>query len=279
MIDFNFEYYKPNSLDEAVKVYNKLSSMNKDPLYYSGGTELITMAKDNEIFTKAVIDLKGIPECNIYEVKDNKLITGSSITLTRSAESKLLPVLSCTSRFPADRTARNKISVVGNFCGSIIYKEAILGHLVCDSSVFIYGNKGGRNILLAEVFNKNVQLENSEFIVQISTDMSYSKAPYLCVKKVKQGKGGYPLISMAAIKKEGKIKIAFSGLCNFPFRAYGMEVIINDNSISMNQRVAMAIEKVPGPILNDIQGSSEYRKFVLSNILRDTLTIMDGEGK
>ncbi|MCS4481613.1 hypothetical protein JQ038_12470 [Clostridium botulinum] len=35
----------------------------------------------------------------------------------------------------------------------------------------------------------------------MSTEISYSNLPYISVKKTKQGKMEYPLISMAALKK------------------------------------------------------------------------------
>jgi CO/xanthine dehydrogenase FAD-binding subunit len=111
MIAFDFEYYKPDSLNEAVKLYGKLSRSGKNPLYYSGGTEIITMARRNDIFTKAVIDIKGIPECNVYEIRGNQLVTGAAVTLTNIAENKVIPVLSKTSNFAADHTARNKITI------------------------------------------------------------------------------------------------------------------------------------------------------------------------
>jgi len=279
MIAFDFEYYKPNSLSEAVNIYKKLSLINKQPLYYSGGTEIITMARDNGIITGAVIDIKGIPECNVFELNNNKLVIGASVTLTQVSESKLFPLISETSRFPADHTARNKISVIGNICGNIIYKEAVLGYLVAESGVIIYGEKGKRVLPINQAFNKKLQLEKGEFLAQLIVDMSYSQLPYVCVKKTKQGKGGYPLISMAALKKNNYIQMAFSGVCGFPFRSKSMETDMNNKSIPREKRIQQAISHLPAPILGDIQGSAEYRKFVLSNILKDILVILDGEGR
>lgn len=276
MIPFDFEYNKPDSLSDAIKMYKNFSLMNKEPLYYSGGTEIIIMARENKISTKAVIDIKGIPECTVFEVNNNKLIIGAAVTLTDVSESKFFSLLSDTARFPADHTARNKITTVGNICGNIIYKEAILGHLVADSSVIIYGENGNRILPINLAFNKKIQIEKGEFVSQLVVDMSYSQLPYVCVKKTKQGIGGYPLISMAALKKNGNIQMAFSGLCEFPFRSKSMEEAINNKSISKDKRIEKAIKHLPAPMLVDIQGSAEYRKFVLINILQDTLAILDG---
>jgi CO/xanthine dehydrogenase FAD-binding subunit len=277
MIPYNFEYYKPDSLSEAVNIYDALSSMNKQPRYYSGGTEIITMARTNELITKAVIDIKEIPECRVFAVEGNALVVGASIALTQLREFKSFPALSETAGFPADHTARNKITVIGNICSNIPYKEAVLGYMVTDSSVIIYGKNGRRALPISIVFDKSLQIEKGELVYQLATDMSYSKLPNFCIKKTKQGRGGYPLISMAALKRDNRIRMAFSGVCDFPFRSGRMEEDINNTEIPKELRIKWAISHVPGPILDDIQGSSEYRRFVLSNLLEDILVKWDGE--
>ncbi|APQ73774.1 xanthine dehydrogenase [Clostridium botulinum] len=132
MIAFNFEYYKPDSLDEAVKLYKELSESGKEPLYYSGGTEIITMARRNDLVTKAVIDIKGI--------------------------------------------------------------EVVLGHLIGDSSVSIYGKKDKRIVPIIQAFNQRLQLKKGEFLFQLSTEMSYSNLPYI-VSTIRSNGEGYPLAS------------------------------------------------------------------------------------
>ena len=279
MIALDFEYYKPDSLDEAVKLYHNLRESGKDPLYYSGGTEIITMARRNDISTKAVIDIKGISECNVFEKRGDQLVIGAAVILTSIAENKLIPFLSKTANFPADHTSRNMITVGGNICGKIIYKEAILGHLIADSNAVIYGEKGKRIVPINRAFNQSLQLEKGELLFQLTTDMSYSDLPNICIKKTKQEKIEYPLISMAALRKHNNIQMAFSGVCAFPFRSIEMEEYINNKNVSKEKRIEQAISHLPAPILGNMQGSSEYKKFVLRNLLDYTLEILDGEGK
>ena len=45
MISFDFEYYRPDDIKEAAEVYAQLQKDGKNPLYFSGGTEVITMAR------------------------------------------------------------------------------------------------------------------------------------------------------------------------------------------------------------------------------------------
>jgi CO/xanthine dehydrogenase FAD-binding subunit len=277
MIPFDFEYYKPDSKEEAVKVFEELSAQGKQPIYYSGGTEIITGARRKLVFTKAVIDIKGIPECNIFELCGDELIIGGSVSLTQVSEAKGFPLFSQNSSFPANHTARNKITLCGNICGKIPYREAILSHLVADSKVVIVGTKGVRILPINQVFNEKLQLEKGEIILQIKVKKSYGKLPYFAVKKIKQGVDGYPLVSMAALKKDNKIRVAISGVCAFPFRSQTMETNLNNENLSLKQRVNEAVNHLPAPIVSNVQGSAQYKKFVLKNTLFDALVILEGE--
>lgn len=57
MIPFDFDYYRPDTIDEAVQLFRLLDSQGKSPLYFGGGSEIISMARVHNIHTKAVIDL------------------------------------------------------------------------------------------------------------------------------------------------------------------------------------------------------------------------------
>lgn len=277
MIPFDFSYFRPDSLEEAFELYLNLRKLNKKPLYYSGGTEIITMGRMNDIYTEAVIDIKGIPECNRFEVRDNELIIGAAVPLTCISESGLFPLLGETSKLPADHTARNKITLGGNVCGKIVYREAVLGHLVAESKVMVYGKKGKRILPINKIFDRQIQLKDGELLVQFITKMSAAKLPYICMKRRRQGKVGYPSVSMAALKKGNNIRMTFSGICNFPFRSLEMEKFINDRSFPLEIRVEQAISHLPAPIFENVEGSAEYKKFVLANMLDTTLKTLDGE--
>lgn len=279
MIPFDFEYYKPDSKEEAVKLFEELSAKGKQPIYYSGGTEIITGARRKLVFTEAVIDIKGIPECNVFELSGDELIIGGSVTLTQVSETKGFPLFSQNSTFPANQTARNKITLCGNICGKIPYREAVLSHLVAESKVVIAGTKGVRILPINQVFNEKLQLEKGELLLQIKVEKSYAKLPYFTVKKIKQGVDGYPLVSIAALKKDNQVRVALSGVCAFPFRSKTMEANLNNKNLSLEQRVNEAIKYLPAPIISNVQGSAEYKKFVLKNTLFDALIMLEGEKK
>lgn len=271
MIPFDFEYYRPNSIEEAIRLFHQLDKKGKRPIYYGGGTEIITMGRLQQMIANAVIDLKDIPECNICEWNNQKLILGATLTLTKVQEEKVFPLLGETAGRAADHTARNKITLGGNIAGKIIYREAVLPFLLADSTFVVAGKEGVKYIRAQEAFVEKLQLQKGEFLVQIITNQKYIESPYYSVKKRQLEKIDYPLVTVAALKSDDTIRIAFSGLCAFPFRSLAIESVLNDGGIPVKKRIEHALFHIPALILDDIRGSREYRKFVLKHVLYDVL--------
>ena len=283
MISFDFDYYKPDTIDEAIEIYKCLSLEGKTAIYYSGGTEIISQARIGKIRFDAAIDIKHIPECNIHGFQDDKLFIGSAVTLTKISDYYLFPLLSEICKKAADHTARNKITIGGNICGKVPYKEAILPFLLSDSYVVIAGVGGKKAVPITQIFGEEPQLGSKprlnagEFIIQIITERDYTMLPYINIKKAKQGKVDYPLVTIASIEKDKQIRIAFSGICPFPFRSAEIEKDLNNDSVAPNERINAIISHLTAPIINDILGSSKYREFVLRNALGEVLFKFRGE--
>ncbi|NMD69833.1 xanthine dehydrogenase [Bacillus sp. DNRA2] len=271
MLSGNIEYFKPTTVMEAVNQYQKLSKEKKHPIYYGGGTEILTLGRIMPLNSHAVIDIKGINETLMCTMKQEQLIIGAGLSLTEIEEKNVFPLLTETSKEIADHTARNKITIGGNICGQIFYREAVLPFLLCDSEVVIAGLNGIKTIGINQLFKKTLRLEDGQFLLQILTDTEYLSLPYVSIKKRQQWYTGYPLLTIAAIKSRRELRFAFSGLCNFPFRSKQMEKVLNNSSLTVNERIAQSLLFLPKQILNDLEGSKEFRLFVLSNTLKEIM--------
>jgi CO/xanthine dehydrogenase FAD-binding subunit len=276
MIPYDFEYYRPTSVEETVRLFWVLENQGKSPVYYSGGTEIITLGRLNLIKTNAVIDIKHIPECQALRFEQDWLILGAGLSLTKLEEANPFPLLSRTAGEVADRTSRNKITLGGNICGQIFYREAILPFLLADSHIVIAGRDGIKRRSIHDQFNGNLRLDKGELLVQLLTEQSYLGLPHVSIKKRKQWETGYPLITVSAMRKDDRLRVAFSGLCPFPFRSVEMEEELNQRHVPLETMVGQAVRRLPSPILNDIEGSAEYRIFVLRNLLADVMAEMEG---
>ncbi|MDP5276247.1 FAD binding domain-containing protein [Chengkuizengella axinellae] len=291
MIPFNFEYYKPSSIHEAVQLFQRLDTEEKQPIYYSGGTEIISLARINILYTKAIIDIKSIPECNVLHLEKDQLVLGACLPLTEIEESNFYPLLTKTIQEIADRTARNKITIGGNICGQIFYREAILPFLISNSQVVIAGIHGIKTMPIQQVFHQHLHLKKGEFLVQMITEKADLHLPFISIKKRQQWDTGYPLITVTAAKKPSssfienssnqsltnyeRIQIAFSGLNPFPYRSEEIERDLNQQHLSLEQKVDLATSHLPEPILDDFEGSAQYRKFVMKNTLQHVLSTLE----
>lgn len=278
MIGFNFQYYKPDTVEEAVRLFKDLDSSGKKAIYYGGGSEFISMARMNNVYADAVIDIKGIKECNEYKLEGDNLIIGAGVTLTKIAKGNLFPLLSLAVKRIADHTMQGKITIGGNLCGTIIYRESVLPLLVSESEVVIAGQSGQRKELLNDIFHERLQLDKGEMVVKIMVPKEFLSFPYLHVKRTKNEVIDYPLVSMSALKDKDKIKIALSGLGDYPFRSYEMENILNGDISPKDDKIQKAIDSIEDKIKSHMNGSKEYKEFMLYNVLDTALTDF-GEGK
>lgn len=264
-----FAYYMPENLSE---VNGLISTMqDKNYLFYGGGSEIISMTRVKNINPDAVIDIKSISECRELEVRDSKINIGAAVTLYEIKESNIFPLLGTTISRIADHTNQCRITLGGNICGSIIYKESILPLLLADAQVNIFSNGNIVTKNIKEVFDKKLLLAKGEFITSVSINERYRELPYVHVKRVKNSKTDYPLLTVAAINDNGRIKIAFSGLFNYPIRDESIENIINDKNKGIEERANEVVSNLPDIPLNDLIASSQWREFILKRMLIEIL--------
>jgi CO/xanthine dehydrogenase FAD-binding subunit len=271
MIPFDFEYYRATSINQALALFQNLDQAGKKPMYYGGGTEIISMSRMNNICTGAVVDLKDILPCRSMEFSEDRLVIGAAVTLTQIHESNLFPLLAQAGARVADHTIQNKITLGGNLCGTIIYREAVLPLLLADSEIVIASPDGEKALPINQVFRERMQLNRGEFVVQIRIPNNILSCPYIHVKRTKQDKITYPLVTVCAIQVDKRIRVAFSGVCNFPFRSLDMEAELNNTSLAIEKRVDNALNITPAPIPGNLEGSARYRRFIVKSLLNSIL--------
>ncbi|WP_400248042.1 FAD binding domain-containing protein [Niallia sp. JL1B1071] len=259
-----------------MQIYKETKVQNRHPAYYAGGTEIITLRRINQLNVDVTIDIKKIAACNIHQMEEEYLVIGSCITLTDIEERNYFPLLTMVCKEIADRTARNKITVGGNICGHIFYREAVLPFLLTDSVLVLASENGIRTEYIHNVFEEQLLLQTGELLVQAFIEKKYLSKKYIAIKVRQQWDTGYPLITVAALTMDGQIRVAISGLCPFPFRAFAVERIINNQSMNREARIALALNHLPSPILHDVEGSEEYRLFVLADLLEKIINRLEG---
>lgn len=182
-------------------------------------------------------------------------------------------------RCPPDdlETVRNRLSLGGNICGRLFYREAILPLLVSEAVMLVGSQNGIRRVPILNFFDKKANLKDGEILLQVEVDKKYITLPFFNKRKEKQGKIDYPMFHLVALKVDENIRFAFSGICSYPFRSIEMENFLNDDSKSHEERADYAIENLPTSIRNDIYAPNEFRKYLFKNALISALEELEGE--
>jgi len=259
MLAYDFEYYLPDTLQEAFDIYTAVQNEGKHPFYYGGGTEIISMSRVFNLKPDAVIDIKNIPECSGIGTDGSRLIFGAASTLSAIQEADLFPLLSLAASRVADHTIQCKLTLGGNLAGTIIYHETLLPLLLADSTIEIFGSMGSRSVPIADVLSNGKKLAPGELIIRVNVDQQITNLKYFHIKKSKTEKIGYPLISLCAVYSGGDLRLAASGLSEYPFRFNSTKVKGSHSAADIAEQLAA---QIPAPVLDDLEGSANYRLFI-----------------
>ena len=274
MIPFNFEYIVPDTIDEAVTVFQEINAQGKKPLYYSGGTEIITMGRVNNLNFDAVIDIKKISECNVQQVKDGKVIIGAGLSLKAISLANLFPLLTLAVSRIADHTAQCKITLGGNVAGTVIYHESVLPLLLANAKVLVAGPNGNRTVRLLELYKPAFTLKPGEFLVQFSFAEAVTKKPYVHAKHTEGEKIGYPLVTLCGLKANNAIMAAASGIQAYPcmlgqvtasVKEPDKSDIDNPPNGTINSMAEQMLGSIAQPLMTDSLSSGEFRLKLLKD--------------
>ncbi len=271
MIPFEFAYLRPEALREAVAAYREFEAAGKTAMYYAGGSEIITMSRAGAIRPDAVIDVKNIPDLNALSVDGDGLTLGAALTLNRIKESRLFPLLTLASGRIADHTNQCRITLGGNLCGTIIYRETSLPLMLSDARVTLFGPDGERTAPFESVFLGRMRLKPGELVVRVFVPAWALTARHAHIKKTANEKIDYPLVNATALWKDGALRIAFSGLAAQPLRSPEVEAILNDRGVTPQSRAEGAARLLAECAHSDVEGSKAYRLFVVRNTLKRLL--------
>jgi len=226
MIPFDFDYYRPSSINEAVKIMHSLSESGKKAYYYAGGTELLTNFRKGKAKADAIIDIKTLPELTELSSKNDELILGAALSLNKVIDQGLVnninneaislahkAIKDVFSKI-ADHTTRNALTLGGNLCGRLTYKEAVLPLLAYDATVVIANYDGIYEKPLKEVFDKKMKLGADELLVKIKVKLSNKISFNL--RETEGTETDYPVLHLFSLIDNEELFVGLSGYSSLP---------------------------------------------------------------
>ena len=148
-----FAYYKPGSLEEAVKF---LSEKPKT-VVLAGGTDIMILLRRNKEECEHILDIKAIPETKVLSFTEGEgLFIGASVTVNEICEDeeirKKYPAFSQAADTLASYQIRNRATVVGNICNASPGADLAPPLLVYNAKVHIASVETNRVVELSEFF-------------------------------------------------------------------------------------------------------------------------------
>ncbi len=272
MISIDFDYYKPENIQEACDLMARFKTEKTNAVYYAGGTEVVSFIRKGTLKAKAVIDLKGIEEMAEIHANEDHVFVGANVSLNQAADFKPLEPMKAVLNKIGDRTIRNTLTIGGNICGKLPYREAILPLLASDANVIIAGEEGLSEKKLSEVFDMRLKLSGSEFVYGFSIPRNDQIKMYS--KRIQSDIPiDYPILHLVGRWAEDRLFIGLSGFAGVPRYQW----IEKDEFDQWQTPIDKLIGKFASMAKEDDRAGAEYRVHLLEYLLEDMLGGMEND--
>jgi len=268
MIPAEFDYYAPQSLDEAIQL---LGEHAEDGKVLAGGHSLIPMMKLRLATPSALIDIGRIPELRGIN-RSNGTVTIGATTTHRMIEfseelSGALPIMPQAAKVIGDPMVRNR----GTFGGSLAHADPAgdwpAVALALGATMHVRGPDGERTIPAEEFFVDllTTALAREELLTQIDLPVPSGKVG-MSYQKFRHPASGYAVVGVAAVvtlDEAGRCadcRIGITGAGPVARRATEVEDALRGQQLN-ESTVRDASELAGGDMdfLGDIFASEEYR--------------------
>lgn len=282
-----FEYLKPQSISEALKLLSK----HKAAQVLAGGTDLVGNLKEGAgAVPSLVMDIKGLRELKKIEVKSGSLHIGALVTFSEVIDSKVIaqkfPVLCEIAKKVASVGIRNRATLVGNICSAVPCLDSGPVLVAMGGFVHVKSTKGARKIPAEKWFvhARKTSKKPSELVLGISLPLPKSKWGACYVKLGRyQGEDLAQASCFVALDRSLQYRVAFGSVAPVPRRAHRVEKILNKKKLSA-EVLAQAKNAIPSEIspITDIRATKEYRlhmcQIMMERALGAAQTRLAGQG-
>lgn len=270
MIPNNFEYFIPDSIDEAIAL---LTEYGEDAKLMAGGQSLIPLMKLGLSFFGNIISIDRIPSLSyIREIKGGGVALGGLTTHSMIENSDLIkskyPLLAEAVCAIADVQVRNRGTIGGNLCHAEPAADYPPVMVALDAKFKVIGPKGERTIkagdFIADIFTTN--LEYNEILTEIILPPVPAKTGG-SYQKLSRRSGDFAIVSVASVitldEKNNceNVNITLGAVGPTPIKAELAERMLlgkNLNEITL-EAVSEKASEIAEPT-SDIHASEEYRK-------------------
>ena len=284
-----FEYYRPETLDEALE----LLASKEDYKIIAGGTDLMIQLKEKMIHPANIIDVTQIPELNVFEIKDGEgAVIGGCTTDAFCEFSQEL-----RAKYPAFSIAAGEIggpqvrelgTIAGNLGNSGPSAETP-SSLICYDAKMTLVKKGGERVVDVKDFitgNRRNILEDGELIQNIILPEppanSYVKYGYVAMRRMME----IDIVNMSIrVDLDGDTikdaRCVMGSVAIKPLITEKVPEVLIGTKLGDEEVIQKAAEAAQSEVhpISDVRASAEYRVDVVGALVRKLLREIAAEAK
>lgn len=269
IITADLVYYKPETVEELVQCVTTLNEKGVRFTYYSGGTEIVSALRQNKLQTDALVDIKGIHALTDITETNDEWVIGAAVPLNEIIDQLPTSLLAKVCAKIADRTIRNVLTIGGNLCGRLPYREAVLPLLAMNAEVVVLQDGQLIKRKLNEIFDKRMLLTNHTLLYQIILPKLEIKWAFH--KRFTESIGvDYPTVHLVAMATADHVTLGLSGFASFPVYTV---MPMAEFSLS-KQSPESLVDVFMHQAKSDERSSAEYRVHLLKTALIEMLEVV-----
>lgn len=272
MIAHDFDYQRPATIDEAVRVLGRA----KDAKVLAGGHSLLPLMKLGLAQPATLVDIGRIASLREIRVTEGEVAVGALATHQQVAEHRAirerLAALGEAAGAVGDLQVRGRGTIGGSLSHADPAADEPAPTLAFEATLRAVGPKGERRIAARDFFKGTFEtaLAADEILAEIRftvppprSGSAYEKFPHPASRFAVVGVAA--VVTLAADGAVAKAAVAVTGVSERPFRAAGAERALQGtkaDATAIGKAAAQAAEGVQA--LSDLVASSEFRRHLLT---------------
>ena len=247
---YDFNYHRPNSIDEATQLFVRA----EDGIYLAGGHTLLPSMKQRLAAPTDVIDLAGIEGLSGINDLGSHLEIGALTSHDEVANSSIvqsqISALADLASFIGDAQVRNRGTIGGSVSNSDPAADYPAGVLGLNAEIITNKRSIGADAFFVAMFE--TALEEGELILRIK----FPKPDTSAYTKFPNPASRYATVGVFVARTGAEVRVAITGAAPSVFRSSEMEnALAKDFSIQALEGIDLEADAMN----TDLHATAEYR--------------------
>ena len=270
-----FDYYAPESIEEALALLARLEDEDVDAKILAGGQSLMPMLSLRVARPEALIDLRKLSSLDYIREDNGKIAIGTMTSKSAAEDSDLIrtkqPLFHAATQRIGHRQIRNQGTVGGSFAHADPAAEYPAVALALDMEMTVVSANGHRVIPAADFFVTFLTTDIDS--TEILTEVRMPKLPAACgwsFQELSRRDGDFALAGAAVTMSIESGKCANARVVAFGINATAVRLQSAEQAVNGEQpgeaifalAGSKAAEAVDEP-LSDVHASAAYRRHLV----------------